>query len=317
MVHTAAVVTRSRSNGVKRTVPWTVIVLFTLPALVLFGVFLLYPLISALSYSFFEWKGTVRAGFVGFDNFVTLFTDLPYTESLPRAFIHNVLFFVGMMIAQNTIGLFFAYQLYQRPRMRRFFQTLYAMPYLVSPLVVGYLWTLLLSPAFGPINAFFKAVGLDALALPWLGDPNLALGAVILIAVWQWIGFPILLYGAGLGGIPDELTQAASIDGASGWQAFRHITLPLLTPVIGTVSVLTFIFAMEIFPLVYAIGGSTGAPAGATDVMALLFYRVSFQSGTPNSLGVSSAIAAILFLIIYGTAIIATRALRAGERKLS
>ncbi len=301
----------------KRTVPIGVIALFTLPALVLFAVFLLYPLLSALSYSFFEWKGTARAGFVGLDNFVTLFTDLPYREALPKAFLHNFLFFIGMMVAQNSLGLFLAYQLYQRTRVRRLFQTLYAMPYLVSPLVVGYLWTLFLSPAFGPINAFLRAVGLEALALPWLGDPNLALGVVILIAVWQWIGFPVLLYGAGLGGIPDELTQAASIDGASAWQSFRHITLPLLTPVIGTVSVLTFIYAMEIFPLVYAIGGSTGAPAGATDVMALLFYRVSFQSGTPNSLGVSSAIATILFLIIFGTAIIATRMLRSSERRLS
>ncbi|MGB4135575.1 MAG: sugar ABC transporter permease [Microbacterium sp.] len=297
--------------------PLGIIALFVLPALLLFGIFLLYPLLAALSYSLFEWKGTSRGDFIGFANFVTLATDLPYREAIPRAFLHNALFFAGMILLQNTVGLFFAYQLHKRPRIRRFFQTLYAMPYLVSPLVIGYLWTLLLSPSFGPINALLKRIGLESLALPWLGDPNLALGIVILIAVWQWIGFPVLLYGAALGGLPEETTQAASIDGASNWQAFRYVTLPLLLPAVGTVSVLTFIFSMEVFPLVYAIGGSTGSPAGATDVMALLFYRVSFQSGTPNALGVSSAVAAVLFLVIFGTAMIATRALRSAERRLS
>ncbi len=316
MVYAPAVTSGTRAR-VKRAVPLWAIALFTLPALALFGIFLLYPLLAALSYSFFEWAGTTRGDFVGFDNFVTLVTDLPYREAIPNAFAHNLALFLGMMVVQNTVGLYLAYHLHQRPRVRRLFQTLYAMPYLVSPLVIGYLWSLLLSPSFGPINAFLKAVGLDALALPWLGDPKLALGVVILIAAWQWIGFPVLLYGAGLGGIPEELTQAASIDGASPWQAFRHVTLPLLTPVIGTVSVLTFIFAMEIFPLVYALGGSTGSPAGATDVMALLFYRVSFQSGTPNSLGMSSAVATVLFLVIFGTAVLATRILRRREGRLS
>ena len=141
-------------------------------------------------------------------------------------------------------------------------QTLYAMPYLVSPIVIGYLWTLLLSPTFGPVNQLLTQIGLDSWALPWLGDPKTALWVVILVSVWQWIGFPVLLYGAALGGVPEELTEAARVDGASHRQAFFKITLPLLVPAIGTVSVLTFIFAMEAFALPYAFGGSTGNPAG-------------------------------------------------------
>jgi raffinose/stachyose/melibiose transport system permease protein len=161
-----------------------------------------------------------------------------------------------------------------------------------------------------------KAVGLGHLALPWLGDPTLALPTLILVTVWQWIGFPVLLYGAALGGLPPDVLEAASIDGASGWKRFRHISLPLLTPAIGTVSILTFIAAMEAFTLPYALGGATGSPAGGTDVLALLFYRSSFQSGASNALGISSAIATLLFLFILGGAVVATRALRRFEEGL-
>lgn len=290
--------------------------LFVLPALVLFGVFILYPLLTALSYSFFDWTGILRGGFIGVDNYITLFTKLPYRDQLPNAFFHNLLLFFGAMLFQNTIGLGLATLLHRLTRFRRFFQTLYTLPYLVSPLVIGYLWSLMLSPLFGPVNALLKAVGLGEFARPWLGDPNTAIWVVVLVTAWQWIGFPILLYGAALGGVPQELNEAASLDGASEWQTFRSITLPLLVPAIGTVSVLTFIGAMEAFPIPYALGGSVGNPAGATDVMSLLFYRTAFESGATNALGTSSAIATLLFAFIFGVAVFITWAMRKAERRL-
>jgi raffinose/stachyose/melibiose transport system permease protein len=291
--------------------------LFVAPALLLFGMFLLYPMVTAFSYSFFSWGGTARGGFVGLDNFVTLFTKPPFTTQVPRALLHNVLFFAGTMLIQNTIGLGIAFLLYRRSRTRRALQTLYAIPYLVSPIVIGYLWTLLLSPNFGPVNTLLEKIGLESLALPWLGDPDLAIWVVIAISVWQWIGFPVLLYGAALGGIPEELTEAARVDGAGNWDSFRRITFPLLIPAVGTVSVLTFIFAMEAFALPYAIGGSIGNPAGATDFMSLLFYRTAFDSGDPNAIGVSSAMATLLFIVIFGGALAATAVLRRHEQKIT
>lgn len=290
--------------------------LFVAPALALFGVFILYPMVTALSYAFFDWRGTVRGDFVGLRNVVALFTQQPFTTQLPRAFGHNVAFFVGTMLVQNTLGLGIAWLLHRRERTRRALQTLYAMPYLVSPIVIGYLWTLLLSPTFGPVNALLRAVGLDALALPWLGDPVTALWVVVLVSAWQWIGFPILLYGAAMGGVPDELTEAARVDGASHRQVFFAIMLPLLVPAIGTVSVLTFIFSMEAFALPYALGGSTGNPAGATDVLSMLFYRTAFESGATNAIGASSALATLMFLLIFGGAVGATRVLRGLERRI-
>lgn len=291
--------------------------LFLTPALALFGVFVLYPMVTAFSYAFYDWQGTTRGGFAGLTNFTTLFTRAPFTTDLPRALWHNLAFFLGTMAVQNTIGLTVAFLLHRRDSSRRVLQTLYAMPYLVSPIVIGYLWTLLLSPTFGPVNTLLTEVGLESWALPWLGDPDTALWVVILVSVWQWIGFPVLLYGAALGGVPEELTEAARVDGASHVQAFRRITFPLLVPAIGTVSVLTFIFAMEAFALPYAFGGSTGNPAGATDFISLLFYRTAFDSGSTDAIGTSSALATLLFLLIFGGAFAATAVLRRHERRIT
>lgn len=290
---------------------------FLLPALLVFGVFVLYPMITAFSYALFDWRGTARGDFAGVENFVALFTREPYATEIPRAFLHNLLIFLGTLIGQNTLGLALASALHRTKRGRRLFQTLYAMPYLVSPIVIGYLWTLLLSPTFGPVNKALEAVGLGDLAQPWLGNPDTALWLVVLVAIWQWMGFPVLLYGAALGGIPEELVEAASLDGASAWQRFSRITLPLLTPAITTVSVLSFIAAMEAFALPYAIGGSTGSPVGATDVLSLVFYRTAFESGDSNGIGLSSALATCLFLFIFGVAMVATRLMRKREDSLT
>jgi len=289
---------------------------FVLPALLLFVVFIAYPLFTALSYSFFGWTGINRGEFVWFDNYVTLFTKLPYRDDIPNAFFHNILLFAGAMVFQNTIGLTLASLLHRRKRFKRFFQTMITMPYLVSPLVIGYLWSLMLSPLFGPVNATLRAVGLGDAAQPWLGNPSTAIWVVVFVTAWQWVGFPVLLYGAALGGIPEEINEAASLDGATAWQRFYTITFPMLVPAIGTVSVLTFIGAMEAFPIPYALGGSMGNPAGATDVLSLLFYRTAFESGSSNALGTSSAIATLLFLFIFGVAMFITWFMRRAERKI-
>ncbi len=316
MVHPRKVGTR-RTRAQRGSLDTRVAWVFLLPALILFSVFVLYPMGTALSYSLFSWKGITRDTFVGFGNFVTLVTEEPFRTKIPRAFLHNFALFAAAMVVQNSLGLLLAVLLHRLTRFRRFFQTLYTMPYLVSPLVVGYLWSLLLSPLFGPVNALLKLIGLEALAQPWLGQPSTAIWVVIGVTAWQWMGFPLLLYGAALGGIPNELVEAAELDGATGRQRFFRIVLPLLTPIIGTVSVLTFIGAMEAFAIPYALGGSAGSPAGATDVMALVFYRTSFESGTTNAIGLSSAIAIVLFLVIFGCSLLFTRWFRRMERRLS
>lgn len=307
---------RAGTSGGVPTLRWPTAAAFLLPAFALYTLFLVYPLASALQYSLFSWAGTAQDEFVGLANFTELFTRQPLATDLGRAFRHNVAFFVATMLLQNTAGLAFAVLLHRGRRGGRLLQRLYTLPYLVSPLVVGYLWSLILNPLFGPLNAVLRGVGLDALALPWLGDPTTALPVVILVNAWQWVGFPMLLFGAALAGLPDEYEQAARVDGAGSWQAFRHITLPLLTPVIGTVSVLTFIGNFNLFGLVYAMGGSEGGPAGGTDVLGLLFYRTAFQGGT-NAIGVSSAMAVVMFAVVFGLSVLATAVLRRREAALT
>lgn len=290
---------------------------FLAPAIVMFAVFLLYPMVAALSYSLFDWQGTKQGGFAGIGNYVSLLTSEPYASELRRAFGHNLLLFAGAMVFQNSLGLGVAVMLMRHPRMKRFFQTVFALPYLVSPMVIGYLWSLMLSPLFGPVNAILRGVGLESLALPWLGDPALAIWVVVFVTAWQWLGFPILLYSAAIAGIPPEINEAASIDGATGAQRFFRITLPLLAPAIGTLTVLTFIGSMESMAIPFALGGSTGSPAGATDVMMLLFYRTAFESGNANAIGISSALATVLFVFILLISMGIAAAMRRAERRLS
>ena len=293
------------SSGVGRAAPpWRVLLVFLAPAFLLYTVFLIYPLAQALVFSFFEWRGTVRGDFVGLDNFVTLFTRFPLNEQLPNAFLNNLVFYVATMALMVSLALLFAVLLQGRRRGRGFLRIVYVLPYMISPLVVGYIWTLVLNPTFGPLNSTLKELGLDELALPWLGDPATAFPVVILVNAWYYLGFPMLLFAAGLAAIPEDYAEAAEVDGASPWQTFRYVTFPLLLPVFGTVAILTFIYSFNVFGLVWSMGGSDGGPIGSTDVLGLLFYRTAFDGGI-NAFGTASALAVVMFIAIFGVSMTA------------
>lgn len=304
--------TRARRRYSPEHVSFGWIALFSGPALVLYTVLVIVPIFTAFVYGLFTWKGTTPDAFVGLGNYVELFTRYPVNEQLGSALWHNVLFFIGTMAIQNTIGLGLAVLLHRTRRGKRVFQTLYSTPYLLSPLIVGYLWAMLLSPTFGPINEALRAVGLDALALPWLGQPSTALPVLILINAWQWIGGPLLIFGAALGGIPAELEEAGQLDGASSWRLFWAVRFPMIMPAVGVITVLTFIGCFNIFDLVYALGGSNGGPSGSMDVLGLLYYRLAFDGGT-NAIGDSSAMAVLMFILVFGVAIALERLLRRRE----
>jgi raffinose/stachyose/melibiose transport system permease protein len=292
------------------------LLVFLLPALALYTVFIVYPLVSALQYSLFRWTANRQDGFAGLGNFVDLFTKYPLGEQVWRALAHNTVFFVGTMLIQTTAGLAFAVLLQRSRRGKRFLQTSYILPHLVSPIVAGYLWSLMLNPQFGAVNSALRGIGLGFLAQPWRGDPHLALPVAILINAWQWVGFPMLLFAAALAGIPEEYHEAARVDGASAWQNFRKVTFPLLTPVLGIVTVLTFIGNFNILDLIYALQGSDGNPAFSTDVLGLLFYRTAFKNPDANAIGQSSALAVCMFVFIFGVSIAATRFFRRLEDRL-
>jgi raffinose/stachyose/melibiose transport system permease protein len=300
----------------RRARRWPLLLTFLLPALLLYTVFIVYPLVSALEYSFYGWSGTKQNGFAGLSNFRDLFTKYPLSEDVWRALAHNCIFFVGTMLIQTTAGLLLAVLLHRSRRGKRFLQTAYVLPHLVSPIVAGYLWSMMLNPQFGAVNAALRGIGLGSLAQPWRGDPHLALPVAIFVNAWQWVGFPMLLFAAALAGIPEEYHEAARVDGASAWQSFRRVTFPLLTPVLGIVTVLTFIGNFNILDLIYALQGSKGNPAFSTDVLGLLFYRTAFENPDANAIGQSSALAVCMFILIFGVSIAATRFFRRMEARL-
>jgi raffinose/stachyose/melibiose transport system permease protein len=276
-----------------------VAVAFVLPAFLLYTVFIVYPMISALRFSFYEWNGLERVAFAGIENFRTLFTRYPYNEDVWNALSHNVYMFAVTMVAQNGLGLFLAVVLDRGIRGREFFRNVFFLPHLVAVVVVGFLWSLILNPQFGALNGFLEAVGLGSLAHPWLGDPKTALTTIALVNAWSWLGFPLIIFLASLAGIPEEYYEAARLDGAGPWTLFRHITLPLIAPSITIVTVLTFIGNFNAFDLIYAMGGSGGGPGGSADVLGLLFYRIAFDSQDPNAVGVSNALAVLMFLVVF------------------
>jgi raffinose/stachyose/melibiose transport system permease protein len=218
------------------------------------------------------------------------------------------------MTFQTSLGLLFAYAMFRVKRGLRFYRVIVFLPVIFSLVVVGYLWQSLLDPYYGPINQIITGLGVPDLAKPWLGDTSTALPTLMFINLWRWVGFPAIVFLAGLNAINGEYIEAARIDGASEGQIFRKIIFPLLAPSLTIITVLTFIGAYEWFDLPFVIGGSNGSPAGATDTLALMFYRLSFGSidSGANNVGVGSALGVLIFTLVglgaaFGSALLRRR----------
>lgn len=275
------------------------IFLFLTPALATILIFTSIPALTTLSYAFFDWSGFQRLGFIGIENFQKLFT-FPYRAQFLMALRHNFLVFIAVYILQVGLGLLVAYALFTVVRGQKFFRTVTFLPVIFSLVVVGYMWQVMLDPWYGPINKILTNIGLEQFAQPWLGSTATALPTLIFINLWRWVGFPAIVFLSGLNAINTEFIEAARLDGASEGQIFRKVLFPLLAPSMTIITILTFIGAFEWFDLPFVIGGSNGNPAGATDTLALMFYRLSFgtvDSGA-NNVGVGSALGVLIFAIV-------------------
>lgn len=273
------------------------LVVFLAPALLLMLTFTLWPALTALGYSFYSWTSFNREAFVGLENFRKLLT-FPFRDAFLSAVGHNLLAFAGLMVIQNGLGLLLAYALWRQPPFFKFFRATVFLPVILSLVVVGFLWLLFLDPLIGPITKL--ANGLGATTFAPLGEPRYALLTLILVNAWRWVGFPTLVFLAGMNNISEEYYEAARLDGATEGQVFRRITLPLLAPAFTIIIILTFIGAMEWFELPYVMAGVSGNPGGATDTMALMFYRLAFgaASEATSNVGIAAAISVILFIIV-------------------
>jgi len=273
--------------------------LFILPALVFYVGFLVYPILTAFFDSFFSWNGLVRGDFAGLNNYIRLFTEDPFHERFVNAIGHNAIFFLVTIVSKLVIAFCLAMLINSSIRGKHFFKMAIFLPKLLSVIVVGYLFSLILNPTYGSLNTFLTAIGLGDLAKPWLGSPELALYANILVNSWYGMGFAMLIFLVGLQAIPKEIYEAARIDGASGISMLFRITIPLAMQSIMVMTILTFIQSFETFELIFAMQGSSGGPYYSTDVLMTYFYRLAFGSVEGGeAIGLGSALAVIIFIII-------------------
>ncbi len=292
----ASPITRHR----RRPFPFHIVV-FLVPATAVYTLFMIYPLADSLRLSLF---GPVENGvgtvFVGLANYVRLLTDDLWSDQFWGGLKNNFVFFVIHMLVQNPIGLLLAALLSSRVLpMRTAYRTLIFTPTMLSVVIIGFVWQLILSPLWGVAEGLMGLVGLDGLFRPWLGQEGSALITLALISVWQFVGIPMMLIYAALLNIPDDLIDAATVDGANQYQVFWRIKLPLIWPTIGIVSILTFVGNFNAFDLIYAVKGALAGPNFATDIMGTLFYRTFFgfqlQLGSPT---MGATVATLMFLII-------------------
>ena len=256
-----------------------------------------------MAYAFVRWDGIVRVGFAGLENFHRLLAQYPYRDRMVGAFWHNCWTFALTMVVQNGLAMLFAVLLAGRIRGAGLYRAIFFLPVVLSLVIVGFLWQLFLNPVWGAVDKLLAAAGLGALARPWLGDPHTALVSLVLVNAWRWVGFPTIVFLAGIQSIPDDYLEAARLDGAGAGTVFRRIVLPLLAPQVNIIVILTFIGAFNWFELPYVMEGVTGEPFHSTDVLGLLFYRSAFgavDTGNPD-VGIGSAIAVVMFALILVT----------------
>jgi raffinose/stachyose/melibiose transport system permease protein len=265
--------------------PWW----FVLPALALFSFIVLVPTVRGVYYAFTDWDGLDPAfRFVGLDNFAALVRD----ADARQAIWHTLLIAVAITIIQNGIGLLLALGVNTIIKSRTVLRVFLFAPAVVTPIVTAYLWRNLLGPD-GAVNSLFGAVGLDSWQRDWLGDPQLALWSIVAVIVWQYSGYSMVIFLAGLQSVPKEIYEAAALDGVGRVRCFWFVIRPLLAPALTINLMLSIIGGIKLFDQVYALTG--GGPGHATDTLSTLIYKDAFTLG---EFGYSIALAVVLTVVV-------------------
>ncbi|MCF1710626.1 sugar ABC transporter permease [Tabrizicola sp. J26] len=286
----------------RKPIRWHIPV-FLAPAVLVYTAIMIVPLFGTLNLSLFSVNDARETVFAGLDNFRTLFTDPRWSASFWNALKNNTWFFIIHMLVQNPIGILLAALLSSpRLRMAAFYRTAIFIPTILSFVIVGFVWKLILSPIWGIAPGMLDAIGLKSLFAPWLGKEQYALTTLALVSVWQFIGIPMMLIYAALLSIPDEVLEAAEMDGITGASQFWKIKLPLILPSIGIISILTFVGNFNAFDLIYVAQGALAGPNFSTDILGTFLYRTFFgfqlQLGDPH-MGATIA-TAMFFIILVG-----------------
>jgi raffinose/stachyose/melibiose transport system permease protein len=257
--------------------------------MLLFAFVVLVPSARGVYYAFTDWDGLdPDFSFVGLDNFSEMFRD---TDAV-QAIWHTLLIAVAITVVQNALGLLLALGVNSAIKSRNVLRVFLFAPAVITPIVTAYLWRNLLGPD-GAVNSLFGAVGLGGWKQDWLGSPQVALWSVIGVIVWQYAGYSMVIFLAGLQSVPKEIHEAAAIDGAGPVRRFWSVTRPLLAPALTINLMLSIIGGIKLFDQVYALTG--GGPGHATDTLSTLIYKDAFTLG---EFGYSIALAVVLTIIV-------------------
>ena len=271
--------------------------LFALPALAVYLIFLVYPALSSLWFSFTDWDGlSPTYNVVGLENYLAM----PSDAVLPQALLNTLICSVDTTYVPVVIGLALAMLLNGKVRGKPVIRLIFYTPCVLPLVAIASIWGWLYNPQYGAINSFLRLIGLGSLAQPWLGQDSTALAAVMVPAVWLRVGFPMLLYLAALQGINTDMYEAATVDGATKSQQFWHITMPSLRPAHYIVIALSLIDSFKVFDLIYAM--TYGGPGTATQVMGTWMYFNVFQyyqAGYGTAIAVVITVVAIIVSIPY------------------
>jgi len=267
---------------------WVTIILFLLPALAVYVLFVLVPVVQAAHYSLYKWNGLQPLDdFIGLKNYATALGS----DTFKTAVSNNFLIIVLSLAIQIPFSLSLAVLLNRRFTGRAIFRVIFFLPYVLSEAITGVVFTLLLQPG-ALVDSGMQSAGMGGLVQDWLGDPGFVMITMFIIISWKYFGFHMILLLAGLQGIPHEIEEAALIDGAGRWQAFRHITLPLLGPTLRVSVFLSMIGALQLFDMIWVM--TKGGPLGASNTMAIALFKAGFVN---QQMGYGSALAVLLFLM--------------------
>lgn len=293
---------RGRRSSLRK-VPW----LIAIPAVAALIGLRFVPSMIGGTYAFTDWNGAgADATWIGFENFRTILSD-PTTSN---ALVHTFQLAGLLVVIGNVFGLLLAMGLRKQLKSRNLLRAMFFLPFALSHLATGYIWQYIFQYS-GPLNAALAAVGLESWQRVWLADPTFAIYTILVVLVWQYTGLTMVIYLAGLEGIPDELHDAAAVDGASPWLKFRKVTLPLLAPAITVSVTLTLIFGLGAFDQVLSMTG--GGPVNATQTLATQVWQNTFVYGR---FGYGSALALILTALVAVLSIAQVSLLRYRETRL-
>ena len=281
--------------------------MFLGPALLVYVAMTLYPVARTFYDSFFSIDDPDAPDFVGLANYAQLWTDGTFWHAVGN----TVIWSVTAPLFDVAIGLLLALALYANVPFARFFRVAWFTPVLLSYVVVAILWTWIYNYDWGAVNLGLRAMGLDGLTTSWLGNPHLALAALIFTDVWKWVGFNMVVCLAAIHSLPSEVLEAAELDNCGWGGKLRHVIIPLLRPTLLNLYILAFIGKMKVFDLVWIM--TQGGPLWSTETVSTYVYKRAFNWNTFD-LGYPSAIASVWFVVVVGTVLVLNRALRPRDR---